>query len=136
MPTKQDLMGLSLPYSLAAILGVTPTAPTVAGSTVGSATQIGGRDYLVAPITGTSGLALPQVGGDTGILLGSPMAIANLTAAAIVIFAANNALGSAVTLLMNGTSAAGTTGMSLLSGHVALLWPVTVSTWAGIKTSV
>lgn len=136
MPTKNDLMGLSLPHMLARVLGVTPTAPTVAGATSGSATQLGGYDYLNVPITGTSGLKLPAVGGDTGTLLGSPTVIANLTSAAIVVFAANNAAGSAVAIHANGTSAVGTTGMSLLSGHTMILWPVTVSTWAGIKTSV
>ena len=136
MPTKQDLIGLGMVWKMADVLGVTPLLKAIAGAAAGSATQIGGTDYLFVPTSGTSACKLPPVGGDTGTFLGSPTAIANYTSAAIVVFAANNALGSAVTILANGTSAAGTTGMSLLSGHTMLLWPVTVSTWMGIKTSV
>lgn len=136
MATKNDLMGLGMAHMLAGIIGATPTNPIIAGSTVGSATQMGGQDYFAVPITGTSGLKLPTIGGGDGILLTTPVVVMNMTAAAIVLFASSNAAGSAVSMFLNGTSAAGSTGMSLLSGHGAILWAGSVSTWVGIKTSV
>jgi hypothetical protein len=68
--------------------------------------------------------------------VGDECVIANLSAAAIVIFATTNNAGSSVAIYMNTTSAIGSTGMSLLSGAVGSLRAITGSTWAGFKTSV
>ena len=135
MTQKSDLIGLGMNSILANVLGVTPVLTSAVGATIGSATQIGGADYLTVFVTGTSGAKLPSVGGD-GILIGSPLAIANITAAAIQIYAVNNASGSAVTFYGRGSAIAGTTGVSLGVNQVALLWPVTVSTWIGINASL
>jgi hypothetical protein len=126
MPTKQDLMGLGMGPFLANQLGVTPVLTSALGASVGSARQIGGQDYLTVIVTGTSSLKVPPVGGDTGATLGSPFAIANITAATIAVYAASNALGSAVTFY---TSAASGILVSVPFGKTALMYPVTVSTW-------
>lgn len=139
MATKTDLMGLGMPPALANNLGFTPVIATAAGAAVGSATQIGGKQYItfVNASNSGSGLRMPQVTGDEqGALLGDEFNIFNALSANIVIYAANTAQGSAVTFFGNAASAAGTTGFSIATGQMVTMFPVTVSTWMLAKTSV
>lgn len=138
MATKTDLMGFGVPPLLAQRQGTTPIIATCGGTSAGSATQIGGDQYLtmITGSNGGSGLKLPQVTGDNGCLLGDDFIIQNNLGANIVVYAANNAAGSTVTIYANATSAGGLTGMSVATGQAIEMWPVTVSTWVGIKSSV
>lgn len=136
MATKQDLMGYSMTPNLANRIGFTPVIATAVGASQGSATQIGGTQFLTFVNTGTSSLSLPQVTGDEkGALLGDEFNIFNATSAAIAIYAANTAQGSAVTIYGQAASVAGTTGVSVPTGQLMTLFPVTVSTWVMVRGS-
>lgn len=134
MATKENLMAFGMPYPLADKLGMTPIVATAVGASLGSATQIGGQQYLTLVSTGTSGLKMPQVTGDNGCLPGDWFTIQNNTAASIQIYCANNAAGSAVTFYGNGVSVAGTTGFSLPTGQMSILRPITPSTWVKMSS--
>lgn len=142
MVTKQNLTHLGMPVFIARAIGVTPVITSVSGAAVGSAAQIAGDQFLtmITASNSGSGLALPQIGGDwganTGALLGDEFKIFNALSGNIQIYCANNANGSAVTLYINAVSAAGTTGISLATGQMAVFYPITVSTYVGGKTSV
>jgi hypothetical protein len=132
MATKQDLMGLGVPYPIANLQGVGPDTLVAVGTAVGSAAQIGGQAFVTKVLTGTSAVKVPLIGGDTGCLIGDIFALVNLSAASLSLFAANNALGSVVTFLpaATGTSAAGSTGLSVGTGRTAVMQAITVSCWA------
>lgn len=139
MATKQDWMRLGMPWGQASRLGFTPVIATCQGAAAGSATQIGGNQFLTFVISSNtgSGMKLPQVTGDEqGALLGDEFNIFNSLSAAIVIYAANTAAGSAVTLFGNAASVAGTTGVSVGTGQSITMFPITVSTWITARTSV
>ncbi len=138
MARSLDLMGLGLPHILAGRVGDDPTPATATGQTVASAVQLGGLPsiwYVNASNSG-SGVKLPPVGGDTGCLLGDDITIANLLGATIYVYASTNAAGSAMAMYGNATSATGSTGVSLISGAVAMFQAITVSTWLFSKASV
>lgn len=142
MVTKANLAHMGVPVWVARVMGQNAVLTSVGGTSVASAIPVAGDQYLtyIQSSNGGSGLRMPQLGGDwgpaTGALEGDEFKVFNGFTSAILIYASNNALGSVVTFLMNGTSAAGTTGMSLLSGHLATMYPVSPSTWVGIKSSV
>lgn len=141
MATQNDLVGMGVPVFIARVQGKTPVVEQAFGAAAGSASPIAGDQYLsmVTATTTGSGLLMPQVGGDwaanAGAMLGDEFKIFNALATAIQIYCANNANGSAVTFYINAVSAAGTTGIALLSGQMAILTPFTVSTWVGIRSS-
>lgn len=139
MTTKTDLTGLGMSPFMADVLGETPTTLTVAGTTVGSASQIPGTQYSTILNTGTSAVKVPKVGGEGpsgGGTLGSQYRVVNLTAATVIVFAAANDLGSVVTFYGSGVSSPGTTGLSLAIGRTAVLEPITVSTWTFYNASI
>jgi hypothetical protein len=138
MAKSDNLMGLGMSYPLAARVGMNIQAVTIAGTSAGSATQLPGRQgiYYVLASNSGSGIKLPQVGGANGCLPGDEFTIVNNQGATLAVYAANNGLGSAVTLIGNGAATAGTTGVSLLTAHVAIYKNINVSTWAFVKTSV
>lgn len=138
MATAANLIGLGMPSPLAARVGMHIQAVTCAGTSAGTATQIPGRQgiYYVLASNSGSGIKLPQLGGNNGANLGDEITISNQQGATIAVYSANNGNGSAVTLVGNGGAIAGTTGMSLLTNHTAILKNINVSTWAFIKTSV
>lgn len=130
-------MGLGMPFPLANVIGIFSRVVSAVGASIGSATKIGPQDYLNMVLSGTSGLVLPPVsGGELGCYNGDQFRIFNATAAAIVIYANNNAQGSATTIYMNAASVAGTTGVSVGTGQMCLLYPFTTSTWVGFRSSV
>lgn len=132
-----DLMGLGLPALLAARMGEDVILATAAGTSVGTATQLGASQSAILVISSNagSGIKLPPIGGDPGCLLGDDFTITNVQGATIAIYAANNAAGSAVSLIGNGATIAGTTGVSLLTAWQISLQAITVSTWAFNKGS-
>lgn len=141
MATKNNLAHLGMPVFIARALGNTPVITSVGGSAASVASQIAGDQYItmVTASNAGSGLKLPQVGGDwganSGALLGDRFWIFNALAVTIQVYCDNNALGSAVTLSMNAASAAGTTGLSIPTGEMAVFIPVTVSTYIGMRGS-
>ena len=137
MATPENLMGLGMPPFLAERVGGGVTFISAEGATAGAAKQIPGKPGVYVVNAGTSGVALPLVGGDSinsGALLSDSFVIANI-AASLVVFAVNNAKGSVVTFYGNGISTAGTTGVSLVSGWQATFRPISVSTWIYTKGS-
>ena len=132
MATPDNLMGLGMQHFLASRIGVQVVLVSAEGATAASAKQINGKPGIYVITSGNSGVALPLLGGDTptgGALLADPIAIANISGSALVLFAANNAKGSAVTLFGRGASTAGTTGVSIGTGITAYCTPITVSIW-------
>jgi len=141
MATPDNLMAFGVAHNLAQIQGAIPVITSVFGTSVGSAAQVGGNQYItvINASNSGSGLKMPQVGGDgvgKGALLGDQYWVTNLLGASIAIYIANNALGSAVTIYGNGVSIAGTTGFSLQLGQSVIMRPVTVSTWIKISSLV
>lgn len=133
MTTKLDLTGLGMNPFMADQLGDTPTAITAVGTVVGSAAQIPGTQFTTYVNAGTSAVKVPKIGGEGpsgGGKLGSEYRVVNLTAATIVVFAADNDAGSVVTFFASLVSVAGTTGLSVVSGRMLVTVPLTVSTWA------
>lgn len=128
--TKDDLIGLGLTPALADGIGYTPIVATAYGATVGSANQIGGKQYITVCVTGTSAFKVPAVGGDTGAYKGFPFYVFNQTTAAIAVYAASNALGSAVTFYSSDASGI---LVSVAPGKTGVLLPLTVSTWAVVS---
>jgi len=132
MTTKAQLIGLGTQPFLADILGETPTLFTAVGTVVGSAAQIPGTQFSTVVNTGTSAVKLPKIGGEGpagGGCLGSMYRVHNLTAATIVVFAANNDAGSVVTFFGCFVSIAGTVGLSVSQGRVIVVQPLSSSTW-------
>lgn len=138
MATAENLMAMGVAALLAQKTGITPVLVTCGGGSAGSATQMSGnnRSWYVNASNSGSGVLLPQVGGDNGVLLGDICVLTNLLGASIMVYSANNAAGSAVTIYGKGTSAAGTTGTSVAPGLPAYLQAITVSTWVGQFASV
>jgi hypothetical protein len=137
MATPENLMGLGMHPILSRVLGKGIYTITATGSTAGDAKQIPGVPGIYFVNTGTSAVVLPLVGGEPptgGALLGDEFMVANI-AASLVVFAANNAKGSAVTIFGNGISVAGTTGLSITSGWMGWFYPITISTWFMAKGS-
>lgn len=132
MARKLDLTGLGVSPFVADILGDTPTLFTAVGAAVGSAAQIPGTQFTTVVNAGTSAVKVPLIGGEGpsgGGVLGQDYKIINVSAASIMVFAANNAAGSAVALVTSAASVAGTTGLSVAAGRTAIMFPITVSTW-------
>lgn len=136
MAKTTDLMGLGMAHMVANVLGNTPTIATAFGATIASANPIGNYQHLTLCLTGTSSFLLPQVGGDTGCLLGDEFIVANMTTASVKVFINNTAAGSAVTMYGGAASTAGTTGVTLVAGMVGQFNAITVSTWICGITSV
>lgn len=133
MATAQNLMAYGMAPALARALGRTPAAIACAGSSVGDAGKItidSKVAYCIAS-NGGSGLALASVGGDAGFLLGDLVSVTNLVGANVTLYAANGSF------VGNGaTSVDGATGIAVSTGQTVLLEPISVSTWAFVRSSV
>lgn len=124
-------MGLGVPHFQAQRLGCEVLLVTCAGTTAGDSKLLPGYPglYYVNASNSGSGIALPPVGGSTGVLLGDMIEIANIFGATICVYARDNSAGSAVTLFGRGLSAAGTTGVSIATGINGWFKAISVSTW-------
>lgn len=125
-----NLIGLGLhPFLAKAITGNVANV-TAAGATLGSATQIpntAGFVYVIATNTG-SGLKLPAITGDTGVLLNTPIVVFNFLGAGIQVYASNSC-----TITGSGASASGDTGVTVATCNGLQFWPVTTTSWAYCK---
>lgn len=137
MATPNNLIGLGVPAVQAGRLGMAIVSVTCAGATAGAAKQLGGFPgiYVVNASNSGSGVALPQMGGQTGALLSDEFIIANIVGGTIYVYANATGLGSAVTFYGDGVSTAGTTGISVATGFNAMFRPITMSTWIYTKVS-
>lgn len=110
---------------------INPVTVTVFGTTIGSANAVSASQYFTLCLTGTSALKLPQLGANTSTppYVGDKFVIANMTAASILVFIANNSAGSAVTVYGGAASTAGTTGVLVPAGDVATFQIYGISTW-------
>lgn len=130
MAKRSDLMGLGLSYPLANVMADEPTVATVQGTSQGSAFQIGnsGINYVLATNSGNYA-NLPSVGGSgNSVLLGDGVIVANLTAGSIVVTASSGA-----TINYAGAATTGTTGVSVSTLAVSEFWPISPSTWIGMR---
>ena len=127
MTTSDNLIGVGVPSLHARFLGRNPGAVTAVGSSLASAAAIQ-RDTQVAIVTGTGGVALPPIGGDTGCLLTDEYAVVNRTASDISVYAPGG-----VQIVASGASATGTTGCIVSAATVTKFIACTVSLWAGLK---
>ena len=129
MAGKTNLIGLGMPYMLAELLANGREFITAQGSTFGSASSIGPKNYFSVINASNSGnyVALPNVGGDPGCLLADEFKIVNLLSASIVV-----TTPSGTTIYYGGVSTTGTTGVSVAGGKIGTFYPVSPSVWAGM----
>jgi hypothetical protein len=135
MAQPQDLMSNGVSPLLAEILSntVNSSVPN-SGTTGATAYQIPPRQYTVVVSTATnttSGVALP-----VNVLIGDQFIVANSAAGTCTVYAPQSTGTSSINI---GT--ANTTGFALVTGKMAMLWPVYVtgtptsnsSLWIGIS---
>ena len=127
MASKSNFIGLGVPPALANIFGAGGLGITAQGASQASAAQMAGNERLYYVNASNSGnyINLPNVGGDTGCLLGDVFNIVNLLSASVVLTGQ-----STVNLYGAGTSStAGTTGVSLAANTAYIAYPISASTW-------
>jgi hypothetical protein len=135
MAKKADLMGLGLPMTLARRMANEPALITSGGGSIGSAVQIAGDQFftiVTASAASGNSVLLPQVGGDApgaGALLGDDFIVNNQGSASTIVYIANNANGSAVSISQGGVFTAGTTGISVGTHKSGTFYAITASTW-------
>ena len=138
MARKADLMGLGLPPLLARRMATEPTLVIGGGTSVGSAVQIGQDQYLVCVTASTgsnSAVVMPQIGGDgpnAGALLGDDFIINNQCSGSTIVYIANNASGSVVSISSASALTAGTTGVSVGTHRTMTMYSITSSTWLAL----
>jgi hypothetical protein len=132
MPKKTDLMGLGMPYQLAARMATEPLIATAAGGTRASATVIGGTQYLVCFNNSNSGAGavLPAIGGDVGCLMGDDFIVNNQIVGGMTVYAP-----AGMAISMAGALASGSGGVALSSHTSSTFYPVSASTWIGVVGS-
>lgn len=133
MARKLDLMGIGIPAQQALYQATEPSTLAASGSSLAScvaAAPIGGQQYLVAVTSGTSGVALPSIGGFNGALLGDDFIVNNQTSATIVVFAPGG-----VTISSGTSNQTGTTGTSVAAHTATTFYPITTTSWLGVKGS-
>jgi hypothetical protein len=133
MSLAQDLMGLGVnPLQAAhgATAGTGPLTLVPAGSTYATATKIGAFQYLCSVnsgTTGTTGLSLPAVGGDTGCLLGDNFVINNATGTNLIVYAP-----SGVNISAGGSNA---NTLTISTHTTCTFYAISTSQWVGVKGS-
>lgn len=130
MAKKSDLMGLGLPFALAARMANDINIITTnAAASFASALATGGDSFFnVIQGSGSGYVALPQVGGP-GCLLGDIIAISNQAANSVIVVA----YSTAYQLNLAAGSVTGTTGISVSAGVTIEFCAVSASTWIGFK---
>lgn len=130
MATTENLMALGLQPFLADAISNSPVSVTAQGASLASAAPIpntAGIAYVISTNSG-SGLKLPQIGGDKGMLLGDPLTVFNFTGDALQVYASNSA-----TITGSGASASGNTGVTVTTANGLTFWPVTATSWIYCK---
>ena len=135
MATQRSFMGFGMNPFLAGILANTPVLTSVSGATAGAAIQLTAQNRLniITASNGGSGCKVPPIGGDGGIHLGDEFQVFNAFAAAILVYADNNAAGSSVVFWNAGASTAGTTGISVSTAVGVIMYPISASVWLVYK---
>lgn len=134
MAKKADLMGLGLPVFLANKLANDSVVATAVGATIGAAYVIGGEQYLTYVITtsdANAGVAIPAVGGSgalAGACLGDEYKVVNMGAAV-----ANVYVKTCTSFLVGGVSVSGSVGVSVSVGGAIVCYPISASTWVGLR---
>jgi hypothetical protein len=138
MSTPVTLLGLGLPVYIANLVGTQLVSATSQGAAIGSATTIPGANTLMYTTTSNSGsgFVLPAVTGDVNKAnVTDRVVVANLQAGSVVVYGATTAQGSATTIFISGNSVTGTTGASVATGSVVEFFPISVSSWVGIRSA-
>jgi hypothetical protein len=127
---KSELMGIGLAPEVARRLANEPNVVTAQGSSIGSAFQLGGDQYLVTitASNGGAGIVLPAVGGFTGCYLGDDFIVNNQLSAAATVYATGG-----VTISASGANTTGTTGISVSSHTSTQFYALTATSWLGVK---
>jgi len=133
MARKIDLLGMGVGPILARRQATDPQTAIAVGSSSGSAFQLGGDQYFVtftSTSAGQGSVTLPAIGGDNGALLGDDFLINNQTGATMEVFGPTG-----TTISISGAVQSLSTGISL-TNHVSLtLYPITSSSWMGIRSA-
>ena len=127
MSTKEELMGLGIPHFQAQRLGNTPIAVTVAGATMGDARVCGLGEYDLQVHTSNgsgTGLVLKSPASTDGYSLGDQISLVNLLSTSIVLYIRN------AKVVFSGISVSGTGGVSVGTGQVCFIRPISASTWS------
>src|SRR5215472_7566409 len=133
MATKQNLMGMGVGPILARRQATDPQTAIAVGSTAASAFQLGGDQYFItftSTSAGQGSVTLPAVGGDNGALLGDDYIINNQTGATMEVFGPT---GTSISI--SGQNQSLSTGISLASHSSLTLYPITASSWMGIRSN-
>ena len=133
MATKNNLLGMGVGPILARRQATDPTTAVAVGGSFASAFQIGGDQYFItftSTSAGQGACALPAVGGDNGALLGDDFIINNQTAATMEVFGP-----AGTTISISGVNQSLSTGISLTVHNSLTLYPITASSWMGIRST-
>lgn len=134
MAKKADLMGLGLPVFLAGKLANDIVVATAIGATIGVAASIGGEQYLTYVITASdanAGVAVPAVGGSgslAGACIGDEFKVINMSASVINVY-----VKTCTSFLVGGASVSGSVGVSVSVGGALVCYPISATTWAGLR---
>lgn len=121
-----NLIGLGMHPFLARAITGSIREVTAGGASLASATQIpndAGVAYVIATNSG-SGLKLPAITGDNGVLLNTRVVVFNFLGAGIQVYASNSC-----TITGSGASASGDTGVSVATCNGLEFWPITTTSW-------
>lgn len=124
---KSDLMGLGVSPFLAERQATEPYTIAAAGTSIGTATAIGRSQYLCTVSSGSGGVKVPNLGGDTGCLLGDAFIINNQSGSSITVYVSGNA-----TFTFGGSSVAGATGITVSNHQAVTLYSLTSTQWMGL----
>jgi hypothetical protein len=127
-----DLQGLGvnpLQAQRTANAGIGPLTISAAGTAFASATRIGGAQYLVScsNTTGSNGISLPAVGGDSGALIGDQFTINNAGTVSLNIF-----LSTGVTISIANLN---TATFALATHTTTTCYPISATQWIGVRGS-
>ena len=133
MATKANLLGMGVGPILARRQATDPVTAVAVGSTFASAFQLGGDQYFVtftSTSAGQGSVGLPAVGGDNGALLGDDFLINNQTGATMEVFCP-----AGTSISISGANQSLSTGISLTNHCSLTLYPITSSSWMGIRSA-
>jgi hypothetical protein len=127
-------MGLGVPVFQAQRLANDGVVATAVGATIGAGYVIGGDQYLTLVITASdanAGVTIPAVGGDgirAGALIGDEFKVINQSAGVVNVY-----VKTCTSFFVGGVSVSGSVGVSVSVGGALVCYPITASTWAGLR---
>lgn len=132
MAKKSDLMGLGESFAIARRMATEPSQANSQGASRASATVIGGDQFFIS-VTGSnsgSSMVLPGIGGDTGALLGDDFIINNQITATIQVFGPTG-----TTISVSGNNVSGSAGIDIQTHTTMTFYPITATSWLGIRSA-